>query len=257
MTLLAVAVEAARAAGREIALAHAGRDVTFERKGAVDLVTATDRAAEERIREVLARHTPDVPVLGEEGGGADGATTRWIVDPIDGTTNFIHGFPWFAVSVGLEVDGIPEIGVVLDPIRDRAFTASRGRGAHVDGQRMRVSATSALDDALVATGFPYDRRERPDFYLARVRAALMACAGVRRAGAASLDLALVAAGQLDGYWEYNLKPWDIAAGRLLVAEAGGAVTAVDGAPLDMLNPCPLATNGVLHAALLEMLAAAG
>lgn len=254
MTLLAVATEAAHAAGAILRRAYAARPGPVERKGAVDLVTETDRACERAVRQVLGRHTPDIPILGEEEGGAVTAATRWVVDPLDGTTNFVHGFPWFAVSIALEVDGHPEVGVVLDPLRDRAFTAQRGRGAHANGERLRVSTTATLNDALIASGFPYDRRERADFYLARVRAVLLQCQGIRRAGAAALDLALVAAGQLDGYWESGLQPWDVAAGRLLVTEAGGRVTALDGGPLDRDRPNPLATNGAVHEALRELLA---
>ncbi len=256
MTLLAVAVEAARAAGRLLVDAHARRSTRYERKGAVDLVTETDRACEDAIRATLERLEPGIPVLGEEGGGAEGARVRWVVDPIDGTTNFVHGFPWFAVSIALEEDGRSVVGVVLDPLRDRAYTATRGGGAFVDGARARVSTVPDLDAALVATGFPYDRRERLDFYLARVRAVLGRCQGLRRAGAASLDLALVATGQLDAYWEFNLKPWDIAAGRLLVEEAGGLVTGHAGEMLDPGVPSPLATNRALHAAMIEALAQA-
>jgi len=254
VTLLAVATEAAQAAGAILRRAYAARPGPVERKGAVDLVTETDRACERAVREVLGRHTPDLPILGEEQGGASSAATRWVVDPLDGTTNFVHGFPWFAVSIALEVDGVPEVGVVLDPLRDLAFTAQRGRGAHANGERLRVSRVDALDDALIATGFPYDRRERADFYLARLRAVLLRCQGIRRAGAASLDLARVAAGQLDAYWEFGLQPWDVAAGHLLVTEAGGRVTAHDGGPLERERPCPLATNGALHQALLAVLA---
>ncbi|TVQ93599.1 MAG: inositol monophosphatase [Deltaproteobacteria bacterium] len=254
MTTLDVALEAARAAGRILAEAHHSRRFDLAKKGDVNLVTSVDHACERAVRQVLARHTPSIPVLGEESGGAEQVATRWVVDPLDGTTNFVHGFPWFAVSIALEIEGRPQVGVVLDPLRDQAFTAVRGEGAWLGTRRLRVSDTASLDQALLATGFPYDRRENLDLYLSRVRAALLHTRGIRRAGAASLDLARVAAGQLDAYWEYNLEPWDVAAGRLLVEEAGGRVTDPTGQDLDRSKPSPLASNGRLHAAMVEMLA---
>jgi myo-inositol-1(or 4)-monophosphatase len=252
-TELDVAIEAARAAGAILVAAHAKGSVRADHKGAVDLVTETDRACEASVREVLARHTPDIPVLGEEGGGAWEARTRWVVDPLDGTTNFVHGFPWFCVSVGLEVDGASEVGVVLDPIRDELFAARRGHGATRNGAPMRVSTVDRIDRALIATGFAYDRQTRARFYLARVEAVMEQCQGIRRAGAAALDLARVAAGQLDAYWEYGLQPWDIAAGRLLVTEAGGRVSGHDGSPPDRRLPSPLASNGALHEVMMSLL----
>jgi myo-inositol-1(or 4)-monophosphatase len=251
VTELDVAVEAALAAGRILA----ERAPTGVRhKGTVDLVTEVDLACERAIREVLAHHTPDIPVLGEEGGGAEAATTRWVVDPLDGTTNFVHGFPYYCVSVALEVDGRGRVGVGHDPVRGRTYRAARGEGAFVDGVPLRVSETATLGEALLATGFPYDRRDRLDVLLAAVRAALSAGQGLRRAGAAALDLAMVSAGCIDGYWELNLGRWDAAAGLVLVEEAGGRVSAVPGHALGD-RPCPVATNGRIHDALLELLAA--
>ena len=250
---LTVAIEAARAAGVILAAAHRRGGVRADHKGAVDLVTETDRACEAAVREVLARHTPDIPVLGEEQGGAWDAATRWVVDPLDGTTNFVHGFPWFCVSVGLEVDGMPEVGVVLDPLRDDLFAARRGAGATCNGAPLRVSEVRSLQHALVATGFAYDRQSRPEFYLSRVEVVMRQAQGIRRAGAAALDLARVAAGQLDAYWEFGLQPWNVAAGRLLVQEAGGRVTSHDGGPLDPRLPSPLASNGHVHDDMLALL----
>ncbi len=256
MTLLAVAEEAARAAGAVLA-AYASGPTSVRHKGAVDLVTEVDLRCEAAIREVLARHTPEVPVLGEEGDVAVASATRWVVDPLDGTTNFVHGFPYYAVSVALEVDGRGEVGVVLDPVRHRLYAAARGQGATCDGARLRVSDTRDLGAALIGTGFPYDRREpgRAAFYTGFVTRVLERAQGVRRGGAAALDLAMVAAGALDGFWEFHLKPWDVAAGRLLITEAGGRYTAHDGAPLGTGPQSPLATNGWLHDALREALTA--
>ena len=251
MTLLEVAVEAANAAGA--VLQRSAGALQVEHKGAVDLVTAVDRAAEEAVRQVLHRHTPDIPVLGEEEGGAWDAPTRWIVDPLDGTTNYVHGFPWYCVSIGLEVDGQREVAAILEPVRGALYTARRGGGAACNGAPIRVSTCIDLGHALVATGFPYDRRERAAVYTAEVERALRAVQGLRRAGAAALDLAMVASGRLDAYWEHNLRPWDLAAGALLVEEAGGRVTGHAGEGLDSTWPCPLATNGALHPALQQLL----
>lgn len=253
MNELDVALEAARRAARHIASeAHRPR-ASVEHKGAADLVTEVDRAAEGTIRDVLHRHTPNIPVLGEEGGGADDERTRWIVDPLDGTTNFVHGFPWFAVSIALEVDGELVAGVVHDPVRDIAYSASRGGGAHANGEPIAVSTTRQLDHALLATGFPYDRRERSHEYAAYVEHFLVRAQGIRRPGAASLDLAMVAAGRIDAYWEFELEAWDVAAGALLVREAGGIVSDHRGDPLALVRPAPLASNPHLHDAMVAAL----
>ncbi len=251
-----VAEEAARAAG---ALIRAGRRPlergAVDHKGAVDLVTEVDLAAEDAIREVLSRHTPAVPIFAEEGGGPATARTRWIVDPLDGTTNFVHDFPPLCTCIALEIDGVLEVGVVYEPIGDRCYTATRGGGAWCNDMRLRVSRCDELGEALVGSGFAYDRRERPDFYLKYVKAFLVRAQGLRRAGAAGMDLARVASGQLDGFWEFGLNPWDMAAGALLIQEAGGSVTDVTGDPLRLSVPRILATNGTaLHA---EMAAVIG
>lgn len=253
MTELDIALEAARAAARLLD----DRPLRVTHKGAVDLVTEVDRACEQAIRDVLHQRMPDVPVHGEEGGGAEDARTRWVVDPIDGTTNFVHGFPAYAVSVALEVDGELVAGVVLDAARNVEYAAARGAGTTANGSRIRVSDCRNLDLALVATGFAYDRRERADAYLRYVKRALETTQGVRRAGSAALDLAVVAQGGLDAYWEFNLAPWDVAAGVLLVREAGGVVTSVDGGALDRRKPCPLAANGWMHEAMMKLLADVG
>ena len=234
-----IAEAAARAGGAVIreALDARGGVQRYETKdgGGIDLLTAVDLAAEEAVRAVLQERSPGVPVLAEEGGGAADAATRWIVDPIDGTTNFVHGFPSFGTSIGLQVDGELVAACVYDPLRDEAYTAHRGGGATCNGRPLAVSSTDALGRALLLTGFAYDRRERPDFYLAYVRRMLVAAQGLRRAGAAALDFCHIAAGRADGYWEFHLSPWDCAAGILLVEEAGGRVTTLARGPVDLLS----------------------
>lgn len=248
MTELDVALDAAQAAAR--LLGQRPDAVRF--KGAVDLVTEIDLAADATIREILARHTPGIAIHSEEGS-ASLESTRWIVDPIDGTTNFVHGFGSWAVSIALEVDGRAEVGVVVNAPAGVTFSASRGGGAWANGRRLQVSTCRDLGEALLGTGFPYDRRERVDVYLAFVRRALLQGRGIRRAGAASLDLCAVAEGKLDAYWEFTLESWDVAAGSLLVEEAGGRVTRLDGAPLSGERRAPLATNGWLHDQMLNLL----
>ncbi|HHO51373.1 MAG TPA: inositol monophosphatase [Deltaproteobacteria bacterium] len=237
-----VAIEAAGAAAT-ILRDHA-RPNTIHHKGPMDLVTEVDLACEAAIRRVLAQHTPDVPVLGEEGGGAGEALTRWVVDPLDGTTNFVHGIPHYAVSVALQIDGMTEVGVVHELPRDRILVATRGQGASCGGVRLRVSEVRDLSGALCATGFPYDR-SHAGRCAAVVRATLLHARGLRRMGSAALDLAYVAEGRLDAYAELNLAPWDTAAGILLVEEAGGKVTATPG-PGRSRSSCPIASNGWVH-----------
>lgn len=250
-----IAEEAARAAAAVLVQARAqGGARQVDHKGAVDLVTEVDLRAEQAVRAVLERRSPGVPVLAEEQGGAWGARTRWIVDPLDGTTNFVHGLPHYAVSVALEQNGELLAGCVLDPSRDELWSAARGHGATCNGAPLRVSAVTDLSQALLATGFPYDRRTRAAEYLRPVQAFLERCQGIRRAGAAALDLAWVAGGRLDGFWELGLKPWDVAAGALLVQEAGGRVGEMDGGPLCLEAPRTLASNGHVHAAMEQVLA---
>lgn len=250
----ALAEAVARRAGRIVRRGAVDRSSWAARqKGVVDLVTEVDLAAEACIREDLARLSPGVPVLAEEGGGASEAATRWIVDPLDGTTNFVHGFPAYAVSVALQVDGQIVAGCIYDAANDRAWTAARGWGARCDGMPIHVSDTADLEDALLLTGFPYDRRERAGHYLRHFESFLKRTQGLRRAGAASLDFAHLAVGHADGYWEFGLKPWDVAAGILLVEEAGGRVTDVALGPLDLEHPRLLASNGIVHEAMAGVL----
>ncbi len=223
-------------------------------KGAVDLVTEVDVACERAIRELLAQQTPAIPVVGEELSEAgELPPTCWIVDPLDGTTNFVHGYPSYCASVALRLDGRLEVGCVYDVVRDRCYTAQRGRGAHCDGEPLRVSDRTALNRALVGTGFPYDRRQRAAFYLAFFQAFMERAQGIRRAGAAALDLAWVAEGRLDGFWEHELQPWDIAAGALLITEAGGVVTDLHGGPLELSGRRILASNGYLHDPMIRVI----
>ncbi len=251
--MIEIAVAAARTAG-EIQRRHRGGAFAVRHKGAVDLVTEVDLACEEAIREVLARGAPGTAVLGEETGatGSNSDTGRWVVDPLDGTTNFAHGYPVFCVSIAWEEAGETVLGVVYDPTRDELFQAERDRGALCNGARIRVSATPLLADSILATGFPYDRATNPRNY-AEFRHLTQRTQGVRRSGSAALDLAYVACGRLDGFWEPGLQPWDLAAGCLLVIEAGGTVSGPRGQPFTPYDGDVAASNGSLHAALLEAL----
>ena len=219
-----------------------------------DRVTQVDLRAEEAIRSILKTHTPDIPVLAEEGGGAVNADTRWIVDPLDGTTNFVHGYPSYAVSIALELDGVLEVGCVFDAVNGLPYTARRGHGAFCGERRLAVSSTADLNKALLVTGFPYDRRDNVDRYLRYVRRFLVSSQGLRRAGAAAMDFVALASGQVDGYWEFGLNPWDIAAGVLLVSEAGGEVTDMGGGALSLATPRLLASNGKIHHDMAQILA---
>lgn len=245
--MIELARTAALAAGE---LLHDPPRLDIQHKGAVDLVTQVDLACEQAIRRVL--ETSGVDILGEEGGGSRGLT-RWIVDPLDGTTNFVHGFPSYCVSIALLLDGQLEIGVIYDPVHRRLFEAERGRGARCNGETLRVSTRDTLAHSLVASGFAYDRRERADDYLRFVKVFLERAQGFRRAGAAAMDLAMVATGQLDGFWEFGLNAWDVAAGTLLVQEAGGRVTDMEGGALDLDRPRLLATNGRIHGEMTQVI----
>jgi len=212
--------------------------LTIERKGRNDFVTLIDRAAEAEIIRTIHKAYPQHAILGEEGGQIGNNEVLWIVDPLDGTTNFLHGLPHFAVSIGISVKGRLEHGVIYAPCTQDLYVASRGAGATLNNRKMRVSATKDMDQALIGTGVPI-RAANLDAYIPMLRSVVANTAGVRRAGAASLDLAYVAAGRLDAYWELNLKPWDVAAGIVLVQEAGGMVSEIYG------QPDPLATGNIL------------
>jgi myo-inositol-1(or 4)-monophosphatase len=227
--MLNTAVKAARRAGGVINRATRNLDVlTVRAKGANDFVSEVDQEAERAIVETLRGAYPAHAILAEEGGATGRSEYVWIVDPLDGTTNFLHGFPQYAVSIALMHRGVLTQAVVYDPNRNDLFTASRGRGAFLNDHRLRVSKRARVSDALIGTGFPFRQFKHVDTYLAILREVMQKAPGVRRAGAAALDLAYVAAGRLDGFWEFGLAPWDIAAGALLVIEAGGLVGDLEG-----------------------------
>ena len=242
---LTLARTAAAEAARVI-LQGATRSADF--KGAVDPVTAVDRAAEAAITSLIASERPGDGLLAEEGtdtGAASGR--RWVIDPLDGTVNFVHAVPQVAVSIALELDGEPTVGVVRDVYREEEFWASRGEGAFRDGARISVSATTDIGAALVSTGFPYDRQERAADYTRIITRVLQVAQGVRRMGSAAIDLAWVACGRYEGHWEFRMAPWDVAAGLLLVLEAGGTASSSDGGPATHADV--VATNGHIHEAL--------
>jgi myo-inositol-1(or 4)-monophosphatase len=227
------------------------RRVAIEYKGEADLVTEADRGSEALIRKRIKSLWPDHDILGEEEGLVDtGSEYRWYVDPLDGTTNFAHSFPMFCVSLGLEYKGQRVAGVVYDPNRDEIFTAEKGSGAFLNGEPIHVSKIAKLKESLVATGFPsHKRHKNPNIYF--YHQITLRTHGIRRAGSAALDLCYVAAGRLEGFWEFNLNPWDTAAGVLLVEEAGGKVTGFDGRPFQINSNETLASNELLHGQLVH------
>jgi myo-inositol-1(or 4)-monophosphatase len=252
--LLAVAVEASTAAGK-VLLDYARSGFHIQRKNPINLVTDADHAAEECIIDHIRRHFPTHRTLAEERGNSVDAPSpyRWIVDPLDGTTNFAHGFPVYAVSIGVECDGELVVGVVYDPTRDELFTAEAGCGALLNGRLIGVSQTAQLEAALTVTGFAYDIRETPNNNLDHfVRFALKA-QGVRRTGSAALDLCYVAAGRFDGFWEIKLSPWDMAAGAVIVREAGGHITDLRGNAHSIYRPELVASNGRIHHEMLDVI----
>jgi myo-inositol-1(or 4)-monophosphatase len=229
--MLNTAITAARAAGNVILRNMDKVDrLTIEVKAKNDFVSEVDRKAEERIIYTLRKAYPDHSILAEESGldDAQNSDYQWIIDPLDGTTNFLHGFPQFAVSIALQHKNRLEVAVVFDPLKNELFTAARGEGAQLNERRIRVSAQKRLTGALLGTGFPFKQPQHLDTYLATFKAVHPEAAGIRRAGSAALDLAYLAAGRLDGFWELGLSSWDIAAGVLLVREAGGIVTDFSG-----------------------------
>ena len=254
---LATAIEAVIRAG-EAQMARFGSDLHVGKKGAIDLVTEMDLAIERAFRAMIAERFPSHTVLGEEFEESGDRETQsrfcWVLDPIDGTTNYAHGLPIFCASLALEIDGVAAVGAIYDPTRHELFTAERGHGAWMNGSPLRVSASANLLDSLLVTGFHYDiHRDSTELiglfgeFISRARA-------VRRLGSAALDLCYVAAGRFDGFWEHKLQPWDVAAGALIVAEAGGSVTTIDGGPFASRSGSVLATNGHVHQEMLETIA---
>ena len=220
-----------------------------------DLVTIADKASEQVILEILGRHFPQHSILAEESGklGNQDNEFLWAIDPLDGTTNYAHQYPCFAVSIGLLINGVPKVGVIYDPFRDELFRAAAGLGATRNRRPIQVSQTAELSKSLLVSGFAYDRRETADNNYAEFCHLTHLTQGVRRDGAAALDLAYVACGRVDGYWERGIAPWDVVAGIILVQEAGGNVTAYDGSPIKIESGRILATNGHLHNSLSQEL----
>jgi len=245
------AAELARQAGDLLRQAY-GQAIQAEHKGEVDLVTEHDLRAERLLTQALREAYPGDGILAEEGGQSGSGDLTWVVDPLDGTTNFAHGVPLFCVSIACLRDHKPLLGVVYDPLRDELFAAIAGGGVVMNDRPVRVSTTPSLDQSLLVTGFPYDIRTNPDNNLDHYARFAVLSLGVRRLGSAALDLAYVACGRFDGFWEFRLSPWDFAAGMLLVREAGGTVTRADGGPDLFAEPTSiLATNGRIHEAMLE------
>ena len=258
--MIRAADRAARGLKRDFGEAQ---NLQVSRKGPADFVSAADLKAERVLREELRKARPDYGFLMEESGSHPGAATttrRWIVDPLDGTSNFLHGLPHFAISIALEDAGEIIAAVVYDPVKEDLFFAEKGIGAYLNDRRMRVSSRSRLDNALVATGIPYkghgEAEERARF-AAELELMMCETAGIRRWGTASLDLAYVAAGRFEGFWERNLQSWDIAAGILLVREAGGYISAIDGKPAKLNGGSILAANDSLHGSFVKLLKQAG
>jgi myo-inositol-1(or 4)-monophosphatase len=250
--MLNIAVKAARAAG-DIISRNVDRidTLTIENKARNDWVSDVDRMAEDAIIRVIKRAFPQHGILAEESGNQNGNEYLWIIDPLDGTTNFLHGFPQYAVSIALQNRDTIEQAVVYDPYKQELFTASKGNGAALNGRRIRVTSLRSLDGALLGTGIPFREDQDLDLYLKTMKAVLPGTAGVRRAGSAALDLAYVAAGRMDGFWEFNLHPWDMAAGILLIREAGGIVSDSNGQANYMKNGNIIAGGLKVHSAMLK------
>jgi myo-inositol-1(or 4)-monophosphatase len=253
--MLNTAVKAARKAGSIISRASSDLDkLTVRRKRQNDFVSEVDHAAEDAIISVLRDAYPDHGILAEESGASQSKSEyTWMIDPLDGTTNFLHGFPQYCVSIGLVHKGVAQQAVVFDPNRNELFTATRGVGAYLNDRRIRVSKTDHLEDALIGTGFPYREVGHIDGYLRMFKTMTQSCSGIRRPGAAALDLAWVAAGRLDGFWEIGLSPWDMAAGALLVREAGGLVGDLAGEERFLDSGRVVASNSKIFAAILKAL----
>ncbi len=253
---LATATEIVLRAG-DIQLARRESGFKVTKKGEIDLVTEVDLECERMCRAVIGERFPDHDILAEELGGmapgAPRARYRWVFDPLDGTTNYAHGLPIFCSSLGLEIDGRVEVAAVFDPTRQELFTAERGEGAYLNGRALAVSDTDALIDALLVTGFPYDMHKQSGDLIELFGRFMGRARAVRRLGSAALDLCYVAAGRFEAFWEQHLKPWDVAAGSLIVEEAGGRITGMDGAPFDPASAHLVASNGRVHDRVLDVI----
>ena len=252
--MLQVAIEAAREAGK-LLKQSVGKIKTIEQKGGHDrnLVTEVDKKSEEIIVQIIKKRYPNHEILAEERGSQGKSKTKWIIDPLDGTTNFTHSLPVFCVSIGVEHEGEMVCGVIYDPNFDEMFSAEKGKGAFLNGKRIHVSQTPTLNKSLLVTGFPYNIVENPNNAVERFVNFLMKAQAVRRMGSAAIDLAYVACGRYDGFWEVALNPWDMAAGVLLVEEAGGKVSSFSGGKFDLYNSEILASNGVVQEEMLKAL----
>jgi myo-inositol-1(or 4)-monophosphatase len=253
---LQTALRAASAGAAVVAEAHRRRDFTVTEKSRADYVTSVDVAAQHAVTDVLRARHPDHVILAEEGSGEEApedAELRWVVDPLDGTTNFVRGIEFFSVAVGLERRGVPVVGVIVDPVRGDTWHAVRGGGAFKNGERARVSRASALSGVLALTGIPFRELKWLREYLAGMERVARECAGIRRMGSAALDLASIADGRAEVFWEYGLSRWDLTAGVVLVEEAGGTVTDLDGGTTHLATGHSLASNGLVHEAFLECL----
>jgi len=250
---LATAIEAVVRAG-DLQIAKFGTHVRVEKKGAIDLVTEVDLEVERMFRALIAERFPDHDVLAEEiDVPSRGARHRWVFDPLDGTTNFAHGVPIFCASLGLEIDGTPEVAAVYDPNRKELFTAEAGVGAWLNGERLKVSANATVLESMLVTGFPYNVHENAEQFVTVFSRVLQQARAIRRLGSAAIDICWVAAGRMDGFWEASLKPWDTCAAALILEEAGGRVTAMDGGRWDPDAGDIVATNGLIHDEVLKIL----
>jgi myo-inositol-1(or 4)-monophosphatase len=252
--MLNFAIQTARDAGN-LLLEKFGRITTITKKGDINLVTEADLASEALIIERIKSYQPRHAILAEESGeaiviGGD-SRWKWIIDPLDGTTNYAHGYPCFCVTLALEHDGEIVIGVTFDPTRNELFAAEKGNGASLNSRPIKVSAETKLSESLIVTGFPYNFKELPHFER-NLKEFLLRSRGVRRDGSAAIDMAYVACGRFDGFWEEGLNPWDVAAGKLLIEEAGGSVTYYDGSPFSIYAPPMCASNGGIHGEMLEV-----
>lgn len=250
---LDIAVRAARESG-QIQREWMEKDKKVELKGEINLVTEVDKICEARIVEIITEAFPEHNILAEETPMLEGSSPyRWIIDPLDGTTNYAHGYPFFCTSIALELEGKIVLGAIYDFLLDELFTAQQGKGAFLNGERISVSETAWLTEALLCTGFPYDLRESTVNNLNHFNNFIMEARAIRRDGSAALDLCYVAMGRFDGFWELKLNPWDVAAGKLLVEEAGGVVTDFSGGPLDIYGNETLASNGRIHEEMIGVL----